>query len=230
VIKDDLKNYLKAGYPAICVLTQEAHRAEQLLMLDDWDFYVWDCNQGIRKAGHVSIADEIKDPVEAINWLSMFHDTVLIANNLHLFLDIPEVIQAIQNGVIRWKGIGCALIMISPVITLTPEIEKYFTIIDLPLPDEHSLITLQKELCSSVNVNINKRAARAAKGLTEFEAETAFALSLIKKGYCSTNIVSQAKSQMIRRSGLMEFWEPADIKDVGGLYNLKTFISNRARA
>jgi hypothetical protein len=230
VIKDDLKNYLKAGYPAICVLTQEAHRAEQLLMLDDWDFYVWDCNQGIRKAGHVSIADEIKDPVEAINWLSMFHDTVLIANNLHLFLDIPEVIQAIQNGVIRWKGIGCALIMISPVITLTPEIEKYFTIIDLPLPDDNSLIRLQKELCTSVNVNPNKRAARAAKGLTEFEAETAFALSLIKKGYCSTKIISEQKSQMIRKSGLMEFWEPADIKDVGGLNNLKTFISNRARA
>jgi len=230
VIKDDLKNYLKAGYPAICVLTQEAHRAEYLLMCDDWDFFVWDCNQGIRKAGHFNIAEEIKDPVEAINWLSMFHDTVLIANNLHLFLDIPEVIQAIQNGVTRWKGIGCALIMISPVITLTPEIEKYFTIIDLPLPDETTLIDLQKDLCESVNVNINKRAARAAKGLTEFEAETAFALSLIKKGYCSTKIVSEAKSQMIRKSGLMEFWEPADIKDVGGLDLLKAFISNRARS
>jgi hypothetical protein len=160
----------------------------------------------------------------------MHSDTVLIANNLHLFLDIPEVIQAIQNGITRWKGTGCALIMISPEIQISPEIEKYFTIIDLPLPDDSALITLQKELCKSVNVNINKKAARAAKGLTEFEAETAFALSLIKKGYCSTRIISEAKSNMIRRSGLMEFWEPADIKDVGGLDNLKTFISNRSRS
>ena len=230
MIKDDLKNYLKAGYPALCVLTQESHRAEQLLVCDDWEFFVWDCNQGIRPAGKTQVVDEIKDPVEAINWLSMYTDTVLIANNLHLFLDIPEVIQAIQNGVIRWKGIGCALIMISPIIQISPEIEKYFTIIDLPLPDDSTLINLQKELCSSVNVNINKKAARAAKGLTEFEAETAFALSLIKKGYCSTRIISEAKSQMIRKSGLMEFWEPADIKDVGGLDNLKTFISNRSRS
>ncbi len=230
MIKDDLKNYLKAGYPALCVLTQESHRAEQLLICEDWDFSVWDCNQGIRKAGSTQVLDEIRDPVEAVNWLSMYNDTVLIANNLHLFLDIPEVIQAIQNGTIRWKSIGCALIMISPVIQMRPEIEKYFTIIDLPLPDEITLINLQKELCSSVNVNINKKAARAAKGLTEFEAETAFALSLIKKGYCSTRIISEAKSQMIRRSGLMELWEPADIKDVGGLDNLKSFISNRSRA
>ena len=225
-----IKNYLKAGYPALCVLTQEPHRAEQLLMCDHWQFVTWDCIQGIRKAGSTQVIDEIKDPVEAINWLSMYKDTVLIANNLHLFLDIPEVIQAIQTGLLRWKGIGCALIMISPVIQMRPEFEKYFTIIDLPLPDDEALIALQTELCRSVNVNINKRAARAARGLTEFEAETAFALSLIKKGYCSTKIISEAKSQMIRKSGLMEFWEPADIKDVGGLDNLKAFITKRMSA
>ena len=35
---------------------------------------------------------------------------------------------------------------------------------------------------------------------------------------------------MIRKSGLMEFWSPADINDVGGLGNLKSFIQNRAKA
>jgi hypothetical protein len=197
---------------------------------EGWDFFSWDCIQGIRKAGDTKIVEEIRDPVEAINWLNMHRDTVLIAHNLHLFMDIPEVIQSIQNGITRWKSSGCALIMISPVIQIRSEIEKYFTLIDLPLPDIESLISIQTELCKSVNVNINKRAARAAKGLTEFEAETAFALSLIKKGYCSTAVISEAKSQMIRRSGLMEFWEPADIKDVGGLDNLKAFISKRAIA
>ena len=148
MIKNELKNYLKAGYPAICVLTQETHRAEQLLPCEDWQFFVWDCIQGIRKAGSTQVIDEIRDPVEAISWLSMYTDTVLIANNLHLFLEIPEVIQAIQNGVIKWKGIGCALIMVSPVITLAPEIDKLFTVINLPLPDDNALIDLQKELYS----------------------------------------------------------------------------------
>lgn len=225
-----IKDYLRAGYPSLCVLTQEPHRAEQLLIRDDWQFVAWDCIQGIRKAGTNQSIDEIRDPVEAINWLNMHKDTVLIAHNLHLFLDIPEVLQSIQNGVARWKASGCSLIMISPVIQIRSEIEKYFTIIDLPLPDTDALISIQAELCKSVNVNINKRAARAAKGLTEFEAETAFALSIIRRGYCSTAVISEAKSQMIRRSGLMEFWEPADIKDVGGLDNLKAFISKRAAA
>jgi len=161
-----IKEYLKAGYPALCVLTQEPHRAENLLSNDceGWDCFSWNCIEGIRKAGEIKVIEEIRDPVEAINWLNMHRDTVLIAHNLHLFMDIPEVIQSIQNGITRWKASGCALIMISPVIQIRSEIEKYFTLIDLPLPDIESLISIQTELCKSVNVNINKRAARAAKG------------------------------------------------------------------
>ena len=31
-----IKDYLKAGYPALCVLTQEPHRAEQAIICDGW--------------------------------------------------------------------------------------------------------------------------------------------------------------------------------------------------
>jgi len=225
-----IQDYLKAGYPAFVVLTQEPLRAEINLISEGWRFSVWDCLTGIREAVSNKLIEEIRDPVEAIKWLNQNPDMVMIAHNMHLFMEIPEVIQAIQNGVHTWKGVGSALVIICPIIQLRPEVEKLFTIIDLPLPDDDNLFNLQTELCKSVNVNPNRRAAKAAKGLTEFEAETAFALSLIKKGYCSTRIIADAKSQMIKRSGLMEFWEPASIQDVGGLIQLKKFIANRAKA
>jgi hypothetical protein len=38
----------------------------------------------------------------------------------------------------------------------------------------------------------------------------------IRSGRFSAQVISEAKSQMIRKSGLMEFWSPADINDVGG--------------
>jgi hypothetical protein len=38
-----IQDYLKAGYPALCVLTQEPHRAEQLLVSEGWHYYHWDC-------------------------------------------------------------------------------------------------------------------------------------------------------------------------------------------
>jgi hypothetical protein len=225
-----IHDYLKAGFPALCVLTAEPHRAEEVLPCDGWQFYIWDCLRGIREAVTLKPADEIKDPVEALNWLNGYQDTVLIGHNLHLFLDSPEVIQAIQNGIARWKATGCALIMVSPVIQLKPEVEKFFHLVDLPLPNDDELFTLQNDLGKPHNIKPNKKAARAAKGLTEFESETAFALSLIQKGYFSTRVISEIKGQMIRKSGLMEFWEPADINDVGGLNNFKAFIENRSKA
>jgi hypothetical protein len=123
-----------------------------------------------------------------------------------------------------------ALVMISPMIKMCAEVEKYFHVIDLPLPSDNELYALQAELGKQTNIEPDKNAARAAMGLTEFEAETAYALSLIRKGRFSTRVISEAKSQMIRKSGLMEFWSPADINDVGGLGNLKSFIHNRAKA
>ena len=81
-----------------------------------------------------------------------------------------------------------------------------------------------------MNVEPNQTAAYGARGLTEFEAETAFALSLVRTGTFSPEVISEAKGQMIRKSGLMQLWEPADIEDVGGLEALKAFISNRAKA
>ena len=226
-----IQDFLKAGYPALCILTQEPDRAEQILPCEGLQFYAWDCIRGIhpaKKPNHIQV--EIRDPVEAVRWLDAHQDTVLIAHNLHLFLDIPEVVQAIQNGVTTWKATGSCLVMISPVLQMRPELEKIFTVIDLELPDEETLFHLQMELAKSVKVEPNLESVRAARGLTEFEAETAFALSLVKEGRFSPKVIAEAKAQMIRKSGLMEFWSPADINDVGGLENLKSYIRNRSKA
>ena len=158
-----IHDYLKAGYPALCVLTQEPHRAEQSLPCEGWRFVIWDCLQGIRDVQTQKSIDEVRDPVEAINWLNGFQDTVLIVHNLHLFLDTPEVVQAIQNGIPRWKATGCALIMVSPVIQMRPEVEKFFHVIDLPLPDDEELYNLQNELGKQHNIKPNRKAAQSSQ-------------------------------------------------------------------
>lgn len=225
-----LQEYLKAGYPALCLITQEPHRAEEMLPCEGWRFLSWNCIDGIKDLSTQKSVDETKDPVNAIRYLYGFQDTVMIVHNLHLFLDVPELIQAIQSGVVRFKATGCCLVMISPTVELRPEIEKFVHVIDLPLPLEDDLFNLQLDMGKTMNIKPNRKAARAAKGLTEFETETAYALSLIRKGYFSTRVISDAKGQMIRKSGLMEFWESANISDVGGLGNLKQYIESRNKA
>ena len=69
-----IKEYLKAGYPALCLLTQEPQRAEEKLPCEGWRFFAWDCIQGIRDLENNKIIDEIRDPVEAVKWLNGYQD------------------------------------------------------------------------------------------------------------------------------------------------------------
>lgn len=227
-----LQDYLKAGFPALCVLTNEPFRAERTLPFESgsWKFYAWDCSRGIRQAGSPRVLDEIQDPVAALSWLNTRTDTVLFAHNLQLFLEAPEVIQGLQNGSEIWKAQGNCLVMLAPIISIRPELSSLFTVVDLPLPDTEALFGLQQELAAPLRIKTNKKAARLARGLTEFEAECAYALSLVKRRYFSSKVISDLKSQLIRKSGLLEVWEPESLAHVGGLGLLTAYIRTRSKA
>ena len=226
----DITNYLKAGYPLIYICTQETDRATQSIKAEGWKTYSWDCLRGITDPDTSRTLEDISDPLQALKWLSGKGDTILIVQNFHHFISSVEIIQEIQNSLPIWKGQGSCLVIPGPRINLPLEIEKYFTLLDFSLPTSLDLLAIQEELGQSVGVEINTEAVEAARGLTEFEAETAFSLSLVIKKQFSPKIITEQKKQMIRRSGLMEFWPPVPIDQVGGLDLFKQYLQNRMKA
>ena len=226
----DLQNYLKAGYPGFYIETEEPLRAISSLETANWQSFSWDCLRGLTECETGRIMEDLPDPLAAIKWLGERSETVLIVQNFHCFFSSVEIIQEIQNSIPIWKASGCCLAMVGPHVKLPQEIEKFFSILDFRLPTLDDLRRIQRELAESVGVDIAEDAVEAALGLTEFESETAFALSLVlEKRFCA-NIVTQQKTQMIRRTGLMEFWPPVPENMVGGLDLLKRYLSNRKKA
>ena len=226
----DLTNYLKAGYPAIHVVTQEPLRAISTLKADGWESFSWDCLRGITEPGTGRAVEDVLDPLSALRWLSAKNDPVLLVQNFHHFMGAVEIIQEIQNSLPVWKASGCCLVLIGPPVQLPQEIAAFFTLLDFQLPTLADLRVIQQELAETVSVDLDGTAVEAALGLTEFEAETAFALSLVtKKAFCST-VVTEQKKQMIKRTGLMEFWPPVPVDQVGGLDLFKQYLNNRKKA
>ncbi len=226
----DITNYLKAGYPLIQILTQEADRATRSINAEGWKTYSWDCLRGITEPDTAKILEDIIDPLQALKWLSGKGDSILICQNFHHFITSVEIIQEIQNSLPIWKGQGSCLVITGPRFSLPLEIEKYFTLLDFALPSSEDLLAIQHELNQSTGVEANAESVEAARGLTEFEAETAFALSLvIKKRFCP-EIITEQKKQIIRRTGLMEFWPPVPVEQVGGLDLFKQYLANRMKA
>jgi len=226
----DLSNLLKAGYPGLYVETHEPLRAIATIKTNGWQSYAWDCQRGIIESESSRIIEDVVDPLGAIKWLGGQNDAVLFVQNFHHFVGSVEIIQEIQNSIPIWKGSGCCLVMVGPRIQIPVEIDSFFTILDFKLPSRDELRLIQQELGESVGVEVMEDAVEAALGLTEFESETAFALSLVlEKRFCPL-VITEQKMQMIRRTGLMEFWPPVPVDMVGGLDLLKQYLNNRKKA
>lgn len=226
----DITSYLKAGYPAICINTQEPDRTIKSVTAQGWKTYSWDCLRGVIETESGRVVDDVTDPLGSLKWLCSQADSILMVQNFHHFMGSVEIIQEIQNSLPIWKSQGACLIIIGPQMSLSQEIEKYFTLLDFNLPTLNDLRAIQQELGESVAVDVNDASVEAALGLTEFEAETAFALSLVKKKAFCPEIITHQKMNMIRRTGLMEFWPPVPADQVGGLDHFKQYIANRMKA
>jgi hypothetical protein len=226
-----IRSFLKAGYPCLYLVTQEPHRARQTLPLCGLKrYYAWDCVSGLHDCETESTIDAVTDPADLLAKIEGYTNTVVIAHNLHMFMDFPEVLQHIVNGAKNWKPKGNCLIITSPVMRIPTEIQKYITVIEFPLPNEQQLLQLMTDLGKPYDIPTNEAAATAAKGLTEFEAETAFSRSAIESRTFDPAYVIQAKMGMIKSTNLMEFWPPVDESEIGGLQNGKDALHKYRRA
>jgi AAA+ superfamily predicted ATPase len=226
----DITHYMKAGYPAIYIDTTETDRAIKSIHADGYQSFSWDCLRGIVSSETNRIIEDIIDPLGALSWLSGKQETILIAQNFHHFLGSIEIIQAIANNIHIYKGQGSCLAIAGPHLTLPPEIEKYFTVLDFALPSIKDLADIMQDLGDVLGVAPNPEAVEAARGLTEFEAETAFALSLVRTRTFDPEIITGQKKMMIRKTGLMEFFPPVPMDQVGGLEPFKQYLTNRIKA
>jgi len=226
----NITNYMKAGYPAIYINTTETDRAIKSIHAKGYESFAWDCLQGIISPETNRIIEDIIDPLEALNWLAGKQESILVVQHFHHFLGSVEIIQAIANNIHIYKGQGSCLIMTGSHLSLPHEIEKYFTVLDFSLPSTKELTAVMQELGVALEIDINLNAVEAAKGLTEFEAETAFALSLVETKSFDPKIITKQKKMMIRRTGLMEFSPPVPMDQVGGLEPFKEYLNNRIKA
>ena len=160
----DLTRYLKAGYPAFFIETQETDRVVRSIHAEGFKTNVWDCLRGVLDSQSGRTIDDVIDPLGALNWLTQQEETILIAENFQHFLSSVEVIQAIQNNLHIWKSQGSCLVMAGPMVTLPREIEKYITLLDFPRPTTDELSRLMEELGRSVDVPVNLAAVGSGQG------------------------------------------------------------------
>lgn len=252
----DLEVLIRARYPIVYVVTWEEGRVERHLrdiaQRRRKELICWSVTTGFTKSGaatHAARSKNMADPVEALDTVIEHKEpAIYLFKDFHPFMRARDsnvgVIRKLREVPISLSDSYKTLIITAPLLELAPELEKDVSVLDYPLPAAGEFDVLLKRICDDVGSNTKvkidlddkgrEKLVQAALGLTLQEAENVFAKAIVNDGSLSGNdvsIVFAEKQQIIRKSGLLEYYESnTDTQDIGGLDHLKEWLTKRSMA
>lgn len=168
------------------------------------------------------------------------HETFLVLKDIHNELSNPKIIALLkkiaENNL--YNDVYHATILIVSEITVIPrELENYITIFDIPLPTISEIHTLIQDFIRDLEISVEQDTindiALSFKGLNEFQIKQILNLAYQDGGCIDQDdklLILKEKEQFIKKSGMLEivnFTETID--DIGGLENLKKWLSRKAK-
>ena len=248
-------NYVAAGYPLLWIQTHEEYRAmttfAKEISQEEYHLYSWDrvdgvkvreFNKGILISSKLNV-EGLDDPFIALEWAQtpeskqgMPDNSILFLQDFHHYVKKDMITRKIRNMLPYFKATGKVLAIISHSIELPDDIEKEVVPIQFKLPDVDELRITLKGICAAAKRSTNKDpypkndlpVLEAALGMTSFEAENAFALTLREKQDFDLGVINREKAAIIKKTELLEVVEVKEtLDDVGGLDNVKNWLKAR---
>lgn len=204
---------------------------------EDWRLATWDIDGGLKLPGtEQTVNTGTNDPLAAVKALSAFpaadKPTLLVLVNFHRYLQSAEIVQALAQQISAGKQNRTFLVVLSPLVQIPPELEKQFLVLEHELPSRAQLAEIARGIATEegeLPADL-ERVLDAAAGLTRYEAEGAFSLSLVRHECLRPDVLWEQKSQMLKKSGLLALHRGGEkFADLGGLDSLKAFCLRAMR-
>jgi hypothetical protein len=245
-LTDQLTDYVHAAFTGLWVLTHEPDEAEREIArharAQGWKLAAWDVAAGLRFPNAPSApATDVgaSDPLAVLRALPTLAQpggtALLLLHNFHKFLGNPELTQTAFAQLVAGKQQRTFLVVLAPVVQVPVELEKLFVVVEHALPDRGQLERIARELTADHPEDLPRgedlvRVLDAAAGLTRYEAEGAFALSLTRHNALRPQSVWELKAQALKKNNLLTLHRGEERFDgLGGLANLKDFCRRALR-
>ena len=251
---------LRARFPYIHITTYEETRLikELTRIVSTPDLinsvrkvYVWKSSEGFKDSNGM-IQEDTYEKIQALNFVRKCEeDALFIFLDFHVFCKNTSgnfddtVVRFLKDLIPNLKQARNFrnVIFVSPTFTLPDDLKKDITVLDFDLPTSDEIASVLDGIIrdnsgGNLKVNLNPKEkeelVKAAVGLTLQEAENAFARAMVNDGCLNSedvDIVLKKKSQVIKKSDILEYIDSkVKIEDVGGLENLKKWLSKRDKS
>ena len=236
-----LREYIAAAFTGIYIQSFEHPDALQeiagLCQQEKWSLATWDIEQGL--SVNDTVVPDTTDPLAAIRASASLakpdSSALLVLPNFHRFLQSTEIMQALAHQIQQGKTRRSFIVILAPVVTIPVELEKAFVVLEHDLPDRQQLEKIARSIATEPGDMPEgqdlMKLIDAAAGLTRFEAEGAYSLSLVREGKLKPQSIWELKSGMLKKSGLLELHRGGEtFADLGGLEGIKSFCSRALSA
>lgn len=246
----EIEVLIRAKYPILYVVSWEERRVEEALgtlsKTLNRTLHTWTLTQGMKppvtRTSGPAKPTTLPGELEALALIYEAPEfTVFLLKDFHPYMKDPRVVRLLRDLAVRLRGRSQTLILMGPTLTLPTELEKDVTVLEFPLPLAPEIEdTLDKcILAVQDNPNVSTKLkprekeliVKSAQGLTLDEVESVFARSLVEKKKFDVEVVLEEKKQIVRKSGLLEYYPTQNkMTDVGGMELLKDWLEKRTDA
>lgn len=137
------------------------------------------------------------------------------------------------------RDFDLTIIIISSVLRIPSEIEKYVSILKPAFPNDDDIKKIIEEHIEENNYNKAlftekdlQELMPSLRGLTPFEIDRMLDIAMSRNGTLKSEDkkrILEHKKQMVKKSGVLDLIESNDdIKDIGGLYELKEYLKRKS--
>ena len=250
-VVNTLVEKIKAGYPALYMLTAEDARAqgniEEAATATGRKVYTWTYKRGLfTKSGKGTPAkvENTEEPDQVLEQMAkMPQNSIVVLRHYHHYLDSPVIQAPLLDLLPSYKATRRAVIILTPVLKLPPELEKDFSLIEMPLPTRDELLGIVDNFQSNVGKPddaMRRALAENARGFTMTEAENAIALAAIRPNMgkkttdslvWDSNVVKDEKCETVKKAGFLTYYPESglDLQQLGGMGLLKQWMTKRAK-
>lgn len=247
-IKEKLRNYIDAGVPILYINSYEENKTDALIkeVIGSRRAFEWNLSLGVsdfqtgERQSKVSLQDYLQTVIDS-GLEDELDRRILVIKDASSLLDPSNAESADVIALLKYiclkivQGLDTVIIMVSSILTIPAELEKFITIIEPEYPDENEIEKLiqifAEENQTAIPEDLCTEMSLAFKGLTEFEIRCILQLAIATKGELirdDLKFVFTQKQQMIKKSGILEMIPLKEKpEDIGGLENLKAWLERK---
>lgn len=196
------------------------------------------------EGGYTSLADflEMKYTFELPSTAPNPENSFIVLKEIQDFIEEPKVktlLALMSQRKLYDRKYEKTIIIVSSVLKVPVEIEKYVSFLEIDLPDQAEIdqlidqhIEVNKYDKSKFTAEDRDKLMPSLKGMSAFEIDRMLDMAMSSNGSLSADdreMILVQKKQMVKKSGVLELIDtPESIDSIGGVEVLKDYLKKKA--